>query len=97
MREKQRLAAFEANVQRKRLGLPRLETEPPPSAAASASPWDELGLSRVRPGTLPLLAAAAGLQLQQPARPMSSGLGGALERAARERLHQRPPSRLALK
>ncbi|KAJ1622273.1 hypothetical protein T492DRAFT_885534 [Pavlovales sp. CCMP2436] len=62
---KQRLATFDANVQRKRLGLPRIESEQP-----SAPSWEEFGLSRVRTGTLPILAAATGLQL---ARPLSTG------------------------
>jgi hypothetical protein len=56
-RERQRLAVFEANVQRKRLGLPRLETE-------GHSGLEEFGLARIRgPGTLPILAAAAGLEM----------------------------------
>ncbi|KAG8462045.1 hypothetical protein KFE25_011495 [Diacronema lutheri] len=67
-REKQRLATFEANVQRKRLGLPRLEADLPPQRPS----WEDFGLSRVRPGTLPILAAAGGLNLSL-SRPLSTG------------------------
>lgn len=77
-REKQRLATFELNVQRKRLGLPRLEPE---ADQAQQPGWDAFGLSRVRPDMLSLVAAVGGLTLElKPAarkaagnRPISAG------------------------
>lgn len=66
-REKQRLAIFEMNVQRKRLGLPRLEAAGETDQAAQPG-WDD----RVRPDMLSVLAAVGGLTLSlKPSRKAS--------------------------